>query len=90
MAKHTKDASIWYILDGRNNTVGDLREFIEEINLLGVPDNYKLEDCIVTFHYQGDVELIIDGEYAPYVDKYDILVKLDFNNEKNADKDNSS
>lgn len=79
MSKIVKEASIWYILDGRHNTVGDLREFVKEMDSLLVPDEYTLEDCTITFHYSGEIELIMDGECAPYVEKYDILVNMDFN-----------
>ena len=85
MSKVKKEASIWYILDGRGNTAGDLREFVKDLDVLGVPDSYPLEDCIVTFHYGGEFELILDGEFAPYKDKYDVLIPMDFNKENEKD-----
>lgn len=78
MSRILTESAVWYSLESSKNTVGDLREFVKEMNKLLVPDEYVLDDCIVTFSYNGNFELIADGECAPYVDKYNILVGLDF------------
>lgn len=85
MSKVNKEANVWYILDGRGNTVGDLREFVNHLDVLGVPDSYALEDCIVAFRYGGEFELILDGEFAPYENKYDVLIPMKFNKENEKD-----
>lgn len=82
MSKVFKESVVWYSLEGSKNTVGDLREFVKEMDLLSVPDEYALDDCIVTFSYKGDVQLILDGESKPYIDKCDVLVTLNFSKEK--------
>jgi hypothetical protein len=81
MAKVTKDASFWIVLNGPNPTVGDLRELMLELDALRVPDHSPLEDCIVSFNYHGDVEYILDAESSPMSDKYDILLPLVFKDE---------
>lgn len=85
MSKVNKEANIWYILDGRGNTAGDLREFVKDLDDLGVPDAYPLEDCTIAFHYGGEFEFILDAEYAPYQNKYDVLIPMNFDkkDEKN-------
>jgi hypothetical protein len=73
-----KECALWYILDGKSHTAGDLREFVEALNKLEVPDEYVLTDCIVSFVFEGKPELIIDGESAPYKDRYDIILPVKF------------
>jgi hypothetical protein len=78
MGKFVKDCSLWFILEGGKNTVGDLRNFVSELNKIKVPDDYELMDCVVTFCYQGEPELILDGESMPYDEKYNILLELSY------------
>lgn len=79
MSKIKKECSLWYSLDEGAYTVGDLREFVEALNNLGVPDDYELSDCTVAFFYSGDTDLILDGESSPSKERYDILLNMDFN-----------
>lgn len=81
MSKVKKDGSVWIYLNGSSFTVGDLREFVSELDTLRVPNDLPLEDCTVCFHYHDDVEYILDGESSPMSDRHDILLPLVFKNE---------
>jgi hypothetical protein len=81
MSKVKKDASLWIILQSREASVGDLREFVEELNKLGFPNWFPLEDCVLSINYANNIEFILDGELSPMIEKYDILLPLVFENE---------
>jgi hypothetical protein len=56
----------------------ELVDFVNHLKDLGVPDDYPLTECQVMFFYNGDTDLIIDGESAPHKERYGILLNVDF------------
>lgn len=84
MSKVKKECNIWYTLDGEIVTVGDLRELVEELNAIKVPDNYLLTTCNVEFYFAGNPELILDGDSMPNEDRYNLLVEMKYDKEKES------
>lgn len=68
------EGHINFYVTGPQCQLGELRKLVDLLDTLSIPDDYILDECIVEFNYIGDVELIEDGEYAPYRRKYDFLV----------------
>lgn len=78
MSDFIKQSSL-YVYLGSNSTVKDLREFVQYLDLLKIPDHHLLEECNLGYYYSTEPELIINGDKSyGGNDVYDILVPLTF------------
>lgn len=73
--------------NGKFYTVGDIREYLTELDKYGVPDSAGVLDGYAHVIFRGDVDRIECGEHLPSEGRvYDFLVMSHMHNEDmNAD-----
>jgi hypothetical protein len=78
MSKLIKQANIVLELDDKNVTFRDLKDFVENLEFMGVPDDEVLDICSIYYCYTNEFEYIVDGDSVPGNPRNDILVELKF------------
>lgn len=76
MADVKSAACIEVILDARNCTVQDVRDWLAEVDRLHIPNDTVLDECILALFHRSQILDDIWGESSLGVEGYDILVGM--------------
>lgn len=76
MADVMSAACIEVILDARNCTVQDVRDWLAEVDRLNIPNDTALDECILALFYRSQILEPTHAESNLGVEGIDILVGM--------------
>ena len=76
MADVCSSATIDIFLESPGATVQDVRDWLAEVDRLHIPNDTRLEDCVLGVVYRSEILDNILGESSLGVEGYDILVGM--------------
>lgn len=76
MSEVHSSASIDIYLESGSATVQDVRDWLAEVDRLHIPNETRLEDCVLAVVYRSEILDDILGDSSLGVEGYDILVGM--------------
>ena len=70
------DASISVVLDTMTGTVQDVRDWLAEVDRLHIPNDTKVEECLLSLFYRSEILEPTINESELGVEGVDILVGM--------------
>lgn len=76
MSNVKSDATIGVYLDAPRTTIQDVRDWLAEVDRLNIPNDTKVEECILSVFYISEIIEPTYSESALGVEGIDILVGM--------------